>query len=239
MAAAGAPKPPPERQCTHIRRYPSGDPIGRCNNWAMTGGDLCYRHTGRGLITLPPDERRCTGTTKNRDRAGQRCGEWALKGQTVCAKHGGTSPQALKAAGRRIVETKMTEDANKLLVRLGAEPVDNPLTALAELAGELRAFKNALGQRVNQLEAIRYEDDRGGEQLRSEVALYERAVSQFGNMLASIAKLNIDERLAAITEKQAEKVMTAIDAALIAAGVQGDARTAAKQVAARHLRSVG
>jgi hypothetical protein len=160
-----------------------------------------------------------------------------MRGQDVCKAHGGKAPNALKAAGKRIAEVKLMKEANKLLVQIGASPVDNPLTALSELAGEVLAFKNALGAKVNELEEIRYKGG-AGEQLRAEVALYERAVNQAGTLLANIARLNIDERLAAITEKQAETVLRAIDAALIAAGVTGESAAAAKQVAARHLRAV-
>lgn len=239
----GPRKPPPdERRCTTIRTYRlSGDPIGRCTNYALIGGQVCYRHSGEGLIGLPPDERRCTGTTKNRDRAGQRCGEWALKGQTVCAAHGGKSSQALKAAARRIAEAELNEQANKLLVSLGVEPVANPLTALSEMAGEMLAYKNALAGKVNELnesDELRYQDSKGAEQLRAEVALYERAMDRASSLLTAIAKLNIDERLAAITEKQAEAVLRAIDAALASAGVSGEAASNAKRVAARRLRSV-
>jgi hypothetical protein len=233
----GPSKPPDERRCVEIRTYPSGDPSGRCWNWTLTGKSVCYKHDGHDHIGTPPDERRCTGTTKNRENAGRRCPEWAMKGQTVCAAHGGKSPQALKTAARRIAEAKLMKEANRLLVQLGANPVDNPLTALSALAGEVLAFKNALGAKVNELEEIRYKGG-AGEQLRAEVALYERAVKQAGDLLANIARLNIDERLAAITEKQAEKVMLAIDAALTSAGITGDAAHNAKRVAARKLRSV-
>jgi hypothetical protein len=237
MAHPGPRKPPPDRQCVTIRLYPSGDPRGRCQLWTLPGYDVCHRHSGQGLIGKAPDERRCTGTTKNGHNAGQRCTDWAMRGQDVCKAHGGKSPNALKAAAKRIAEVKLMKEANKLLVQIGASPVDNPLTALSELAGEVLAFKNALGAKVNELEEIRYKGG-AGEQLRAEVALYERAVNQAGNLLANIARLNIDERLAAITEKQAETVLRAIDAALIAAGVTGESAAAAKQVAARHLRAV-
>jgi hypothetical protein len=160
-----------------------------------------------------------------------------MKGQAVCLRHGGGNARSRKAGAKRIAEAELTKQANRLLVQLGADPVDNPLTALSELAGEVLAFKNALGAKVNDLAEIRYQGG-AGEQLRSEVALYERAIDRAGSLLANIARLNIDERLAAITEKQAETVMQAIDAALISAGVKGQDAVEAKQVAARKLRAV-
>jgi len=212
MSVAKPPLPPPDRQCTATCSRGRGDPDGRCTAWALPGEDVCYAHSGKGRIGVPPDERRCTARSKNRANKGERCPNWSMKGQTVCLRHGGGNTRSRKAAARRIAEAELTKQANRLLVQLGADPVDNPLTALAELAGEVRAFKNSLGTRVNALgEEIRYKGG-AGEQLRAEVALYERAVSQFGTLLTNIARLNIDERLAAITEKQAETVMQAIRA---------------------------
>jgi hypothetical protein len=247
MATAKGPRtlPPDEVRCTatSARRRPNAQP-GRCKMPRLPGLDVCYHHNGKGLLGLPPNEYRCTGTVKNRegltDRApaGSRCNLWALKGQRVCKLHGGGTPQARRAAAKKLAEVKLTEQANRLLVRMGADPVGNPLTALSQLAGEVLAFKEALGERVNALgHEIRYQGG-AGEQLRAEVALYERAVSQASTLLANIARLNIDERLAAIEEKQIEVVIKAIDAALTYAGVTGDAATGAKKVAARHLRAV-
>jgi hypothetical protein len=230
--------PPDEKRCTALTRYwPSGDPGPRCNRLRDIGLTVCAAHRENSKIVYhaPPDERRCSCTSK---KTGERCTQWAMRGQTVCYWHGGSATQTRKAADRRIKEDALTKQANRLLVSLGADPVDNPLTALSELAGEVLAFKEALGQRVNELDAIRYQDDKGGEQLRAEVALYERAVAQAGNLLGQIAKLNIDERLAAINERQAGVVIAAIEAALAHAGVTGEAATRAKQVAARRLRSV-
>jgi hypothetical protein len=53
-----------------------------------------------------------------------------------------------------------------------------------------------------------------------------------------MARLKIDERLAAISEKQAAVVIAAIDAALDAVDVPRDRRPAARKAAARHLRAV-
>ncbi|MGW2520451.1 hypothetical protein ACWC09_26250 [Streptomyces sp. NPDC001617] len=153
-----------------------------------------------------------------------------------CRLHGGSTPTQKQAAHTAQAEA----NARKALATLNVESVDNPLAALSRLAGQAVAWQEALADCVNRLgDRIRYEGVGGAEQLRSEIALYERAMDRCGQILGLIARLNIDERLAAITEAQAEKIMGAIDAALIAADVQGDAKTAAKQVAARHLRSAG
>lgn len=186
-------------------------------------------------LTSPTPERKCTATAK---RSGKPCLRWALKGQKVCRVHGGRAPQALAAAERRITETKLMEDTERALARLDVAPVDNPLTALSQLAGQVLAWKDALADRVNDLNAVRFTDEKGAEQLRSEVALYERAMDRSVNVLGVIGRLKIDERLAAISEQQAKAVIAAIEAALAHAGVTGRAAVEAKQIAARHLRAV-
>ncbi|MFC8676684.1 hypothetical protein ACFUEN_28865 [Streptomyces griseorubiginosus] len=194
-------------------------------------------HTGN--LTSPDPERRCTAHKKGKDGAkGERCKAWALKGQSVCRVHGGNAPQNRAAGERRIAEQQLEQETRRALAILDVPPVDNPLTALSALAGQVIAWKDALAERVNGLERIRYTDDKRAEQLRSEVALYERAMDRAVNVLGTIGRLRIDERLAAISEQQATVVIGAIEAALAHAGVTGPAASAAKAVAARHLRAV-
>ncbi|MFE5140318.1 hypothetical protein ACFRDV_22020 [Streptomyces fagopyri] len=191
-----------------------------------------------GNLAAPTEKRRCTAHKKGQGgRKGPRCKAWARKGQTVCGAHGGKAPQNLKAGKRRVVEAELEEETRRALAVLDVPPVENPLTALSQLAGQVLAWKDRLAARVNGLEQIRYTDDKRAEQLRSEVALYERAMDRCVNVLGTIGRLRIDERLAAISEQQATVVIEAIEAALTHAGVTGPEATAAKAVAARHLRS--
>lgn len=186
-------------------------------------------------LATPTPERRCTATAK---RSGLACQHWALQGQKVCGVHGGKAKQNLRAGKKRVTEAKIEEETRRALARLDVAPVDNPLTALSEIAGQVVAWKDALAERVNELTRIRFTDDKGAEQLRAEVALYERAMDRCVTVLSTIGRLRIDERLAAISERQATTVIAAIEAALTHAGVTGQQATAAKQIAARHLRAV-
>jgi hypothetical protein len=156
-------------------------------------------------------------------------------GDGRCRLHGGsTKNQKLGAA-----KIKAEREVRKVLAELDVEPVDDPLTALMQLAGQVLAWQKATAALVNDLEhRIRYEGATGAEQLRAEVQIYERAMDRAEKVLSSIARLNIEERLAQISEAQADRVIAAIDAALAAAGLAGADASKAKQVAARHLRSV-
>lgn len=147
--------------------------------------------------------------------------------------HGGASPQAKTAAGRRQVEG----EALALLAELGVTPVSDPLAQLLQLAGEVLAWQKATAGLVNELTSIRYQGG-SGEQLRAEVQLYERAMDRAANVLSAIARLNIEERLMRLSERQADAVIGAVNAALQAAGVTGELVDEARMAAARHLRSV-
>ncbi|MFF3151818.1 hypothetical protein [Streptomyces sp. NPDC057910] len=138
-----------------------------------------------------------------------------------------------------MADARLDEQLNRLLVGTGAAPVDNPLRALAALAGEMVALKDGLAALVRKLDVdeIRYKGG-AGEQIRAEVILYERALERTGQLLVNIARLNIDDRLAAIEERQADAVITAIEVALASVGVRGEEAIEAKKIAARHLRSV-
>lgn len=131
-------------------------------------------------------------------------------------------------------------------------PVDNPLTELAAVAGRARAWMELMQSRVELLLQIANDDteaaaseraggmryrDTSGEQLRAEVGLYERAMDRLGKFLTDYARLDIDNRLAAITTSQADRVIDAIDAALAAAGIHDKTQIqAAKKAAAAKLR---
>ncbi|MGX9887356.1 HGGxSTG domain-containing protein [Streptomyces sp. NPDC002276] len=168
-----------------------------------------------------------------RCRDGSPCDNPPMTASSRCRMHGGASPQAKTAAGRRQVEG----EARALLAELGVTPVSDPLAQLLQLAGEVLAWQKATAALVNELSSIRYQGG-SGEQLRAEISLYERAMDRAANVLSAIARLRIDERLAEVSEKQAEAVIGAIEAGLAAVGVTGDRALAAKRAAARHLRLV-
>ena len=150
-----------------------------------------------------------------------------------CKLHGGSMPNNRTAATE--------QQARDELAILGAGPVTDPLTELANITGEVVAWKNAMATKVNELTSLRYESSGqggGGEQLRGEVALWERALDRCEKFLSAMARLNIDERLARVTERQTEMVAAALSSVLAEMGLPADQQREALGRVARHLRAV-
>lgn len=179
------------------------------------------------------DGTRCGAKTKS----GGKCTRPIPKFGKRCRHHGGASPWAKQKTEERRIQA----DAERAIQKLNITPVSDPLTALRTVAGEVLAWKDEISRHVSELTQVRYRSD-GGEQIRAEIALYERAIDRCVHTLAIIAKLNIDERLAAIEEKQAEMLETALFAAFDAAGY-GITETRARQAIAKefvsHLKITG
>ncbi|MFH9225941.1 hypothetical protein [Streptomyces lydicus] len=133
---------------------------------------------------------------------------------------------------------KAEADARLVLAELGVHQVTDPLAALMQLAGQVLSWQKATAELVNRLEDVRYRAANGSEQTRAEVLMYERAMDRAITVLAAIARLNIEQRLAAVSEMQAERVVDALNAALTHAGITGALAAEARQVAARRLRVV-
>lgn len=179
------------------------------------------------LTTAP----QCTKTAKS---TGQRCGRPEVPGTGVCRFHGGAAPQVRAKGMERVVEA----EARKTFGRMSehAEPVSNPFDALARTVGEVIAWKDFCAARIGDLEHLRSTDEKGAEQIDAMVALFERSLDRAVGALATISKLGIEERLARVNERQADAVVRAVDAALVAAGLSGARVTEARQVVARELR---
>jgi hypothetical protein len=128
-----------------------------------------------------------------------------------CKLHGGSTPTHRKAA--------VEQQARAELARLDLPPVEDPLSELARVCGQVLGWKDMLAEKVNALASLRYENEAGGEQLRAEVALWERALDRCERFLTAMARLNIDERLAKISEERAELIISVLTAALERAGV--------------------
>jgi hypothetical protein len=155
--------------------------------------------------------RTCTARRKD----GQPCGGAPLRGADKCRMH----------LGRRTAIVKLEQQARDQLARLDVPPVEDPLTQLAAVTGQVLAWKDAWAAKVNALDSMRYETE-GGEQLRAEIAVWERALDRCEKFLTAMARLDIDERLAKITETRATTIIAVFLTALDEGGVEGAQRDA-------------
>jgi hypothetical protein len=183
---------------------------------------------------LPPltDNERCTAHNK----AGQHCKMRVSKhdrdrGITVCKFHGGKAPQVQAAAARRTPEAK----ARAYLEKNGYEPLTDPVKVLADLAGEAVAMKDYFRSQIDQL---RYEH-RAGEQLRAEVALYERAMDRCVKVLTDIMRLGIAERRARIEEAQAVMMLNIFNTVLGRMDLPAQKRALAMEIIQQELTAAG
>ena len=175
------------------------------------------------------DPRKCTGTSK---RSGKPCINWPIKGHRVCHMHGGKAPQVQAAAARTLLAGELRE----ALERHGRnEPITDPLRALQELAGRVRAWFDFLEERIG---SLRHSSQWDTEQIRGEVQLYVQAQDPFAKILVDMGKLKIDERLVAIHEATAAMVLDAMKAGFASAGVTGVAQDEAIKVTGRKLRVI-
>jgi hypothetical protein len=178
----------------------------------------------------------CTARSK---QSGERCKQYPKRGFTVCKWHGGGT----KAAAQKAAERRASQDAAAAWAKVSADlpAVDDPLTELSKLASQVVAWKDMLAQLVDDLQAnYRYETEYN-EALRGEVLLFERAMDRCASVLGLIAKLNIDDRLAAIEESQARMLEEGLLAAFEEAGLgitDADAKERVTRAFTRHLAVV-
>lgn len=190
-----------------VSRHRFADETGRCVHPPQDAGKFCH------VPTKQPPFGPC-----------HRPAGWATAhpGSGPCKHHGGRLPNV----SQHHEEVLLVERARRELTQLNAAAgrIDNPLAALAELAGEATRWKNILAAHVSTLEHLRYssegEDGQRTEHIRGEVILFQNALKDLGHLLVAIARLNIDDRLARIEERELDMVVRAVDAGLIEAGVK-------------------
>lgn len=166
---------------------------------------------------------RCTKTKTN----GQPCSHYAITGTDACRYHIGKSVDRVKgdlaaqAAAVKVFGTSVV-------------PVTNPFLALADLAGELMAAKDALRDRVNALTKLTY-TAWGKESVKAEVALYQTLLDMTSKVVTDMARLNIEARLAKVDELQARQMLDAFEGTLTELGLTADVRASARVMMARRL----
>jgi hypothetical protein len=201
----------------------------RCAKEELPDLGYCFSCAPEELISQAEaltGRKRCTArvTSTNADgtphaHTGKRCGR---DGHPVCDRHGGSLPVVKRAAFEQILNrtaeqtlheiTAVERQTGMVMRSRPFEPVQNPFLELMDLAGEMKAFKDRIGARVDamNIEEFRYEHERAGEQIRAEIMIYIKAMERLEACLTKIAKLGIEERMMRITERQAEIIEQAL-----------------------------
>lgn len=115
----------------------------------------------------------------------------------------------------------------------------DPFEQLLLVAQELTSWKEICLAKVAKLreDEWRWDGDRAGEQLRSEIVLYERAVKDAADLLIKIARLGIEERMMRIAERQTAIVETAIVRTLQELDIPLEVQAKARVRIISHLRA--
>jgi len=193
-----------------------------------------YRLDDDGTLYGKDGKPRCSARARN--APGGVCHTYSVKGASRCRMHGGSSPKSKQKVAKDRVEADMRD----LLAGMDVGPVHDPLTALKELAGEVLAWKDTMRIKVEELDRL-HTSGEYGEAAKAVVQLFERAMDRAGDFLFKIARLNIDDRLAAVTERQSKMIEDGFFDALDEAGIAITDMTTREKVAvafARHLSVV-
>lgn len=106
-----------------------------------------------------------------------------------------------------------------------------------QLAAEVVGFKNFIAARVTELRTDEWRYGAlGGEQLRAEVAVYERAMDRAGRLLVDINRLGLEERQVRIAEQQGALLAKVIMDILDDLDLTREQRDRAYEVTPRRLR---
>lgn len=155
-------------------------------------------------------DRQCKAMSK---RSRERCRRAASPGAAVCATHGAKSPQARRAAGRRLAEAK----AAKSLARLGVASIDDPAAELLAVAEESRALSKWLASYVAALQ----HDPAGADpvELRARLDALSKQQERTARMLGEITKLGLAEQRLALDAQRIQIVAELLERIVTALGL--------------------
>lgn len=163
-----------------------------------------------------------------------------MRGTNVCDYHGGKAPQVQRAAIRRISEKRAREKAERWLAKQGFEQITDPIGELLTLASEATAYRERFRINMEKLleaDEVRY-DHRAGEQLRAEIALWERSADRCLKVYSEIMRLNIAERQVRIREAEVVLLGKAIRNVLRRLELNPTQKAVAGQIVAEELRAI-
>jgi hypothetical protein len=153
---------------------------------------------------------RCKGHKPN----GDPCPNYAMAGQEVCGRCGGKSPQAKRAAARRIAEAKAAKVVAKFSANGDAPPPADIFAAVDRLVHRTTVFEELLGERVDAALAGRVSRD----ELRADLDAHRLALGELRKLLLGLGRLGLEERALAIGSQRA--LLERLRAERIVEGIQ-------------------
>lgn len=186
-------------------------------------------------------------TCKTVHSDGNKCRNRAIDGKDFCSwcfKR--QSPVTRDAQRKKEIEHKSKVIIGELMKKEDV-PIEvdelglsiNPFDALLDIVEEQVRWKDTCQKNLNKLKVDewRWDGDRAGEQLRSEVVLYERAIERCTNTLVKIARLGIEDRLARIAMRQQSVMEQAIVRTFADMGLSIEQQAQARIRMVHHLRN--
>jgi hypothetical protein len=110
-------------------------------------------------------------------------------------------------------------DAAQMVAEMGWEPVENPLEAVADLAGEILAHKEVMRAQVAALVSLTVTDQLGREDASALLLAYERSLDRSEKILVDLSKLGLEERRTRVTERQHRLMVQVIERVLAQTGL--------------------
>lgn len=148
------------------------------------------------------------GCVGHKRKTGAACRANPVGGTTLCSKHGGMTPVIRKAGAARKAEA----DVERTLAQMVAghyRPDEHPLAVLVNLQRRLAARERALDELAGEYHAVGHEDH-----LQATL----RLANDTARLSAQVSKMaldaNIEERIAQISERDADRLFGAVRKAM-------------------------
>lgn len=175
---------------------------------------------------------------KSRKRDGSPCGSPAISGGLVCWQHGGKLPPVKKAAAVALAEESVRVEIESMREIARFQSVGDVYVDLLDTASAASQWRKLLQDRVSYLHNLGYSTLESGEQVRADVQLFERALERSAKIGEMLARLNLDERKAALDERTAAQVGLCIQLILSDLNLTEEQQAVAARVAPKRVREL-
>jgi hypothetical protein len=219
----------------------------RCGNAEIFGLEYCLHHMPDELLD---EAESVVGFRRCRHGFGEpgACTLYATEGTDPprCKNHGANTGSVMSMrAAEKAVDDSVIDRLEELLKTGGdrlmnPRSLEDPLAELLMLAAEMKALKDMCREVVAAMRIGQWRyAGKTGEQARAELLLYERSLERLATILINIAKLKIEDKLAAIEERQQQTIERALELALQASGADLAGQQKARLVLVRELEAAG